>query len=98
MPPARGRIISLRLTDDEYDRLAKEAEAENVTVSVHLRSTVFDHRIPSTTDVLYDLIKMHTSDQHLDHGVGTKLESECALCGGVRELQEWLVSGATIAP
>ena len=53
-PPTKERFIHVRVTEDLYDVIAKEAEAAHLSVSEYLRKLATDKRITLRKEVVFD--------------------------------------------
>ena len=53
-PPTKERFIHVRVTEDLYDVIAKEAEEAHLSVSEYLRKLATDKRITLRKEVVFD--------------------------------------------
>lgn len=53
-PPTKERFIHVRVTEDLYDVIAKEAEESHLSVSEYLRKLATDKRITLRKEVVFD--------------------------------------------
>ena len=53
-PPTKERFIHVRVTDDLYDVIAKEAKEAHLSVSEYLRKLATDKRITLRKEVIFD--------------------------------------------
>lgn len=53
-PPTKERFIHVRVTEDLYDVIAKEAEEAHLSVSEYLRKLATDKRITLRKELVFD--------------------------------------------
>ena len=63
-PPTKERFIHVRVTEDLYDVIAKEAQDAHLSVSEYLRNRATDKRITLRKEVVFDnpeLLSAHSN-------------------------------------